>query len=119
MEIIFDKWGYQCYSASSPRQAMRALVDRDFDVIVTDILMPFMDGREFILAAKKCGSRAKIIVVTAYFGMAMKSEIGTEAFPVDAYFTKPFNISDIREAIEKFMKQSTPLAANKRLEPTS
>jgi DNA-binding NtrC family response regulator len=101
----FRSIDFQCYSANSPRDAMRALVDRDFDLIVTDLLMPYMDGREFILAAKKCGSRAKTIVVTVRSRMADSGEIGSEAFPADGYLIKPFHMKELFDIVDRVLKR--------------
>ncbi|OGW30454.1 MAG: hypothetical protein A2X59_07190 [Nitrospirae bacterium GWC2_42_7] len=104
MKQVFRPQHYQCDTALSPREAMKALVARDYALIVTDIMMPFMDGREFVKAAKKCGSRAKIVVVTALSGMADQAGIGTAEFPVDAYFTKPLHFDKFLEEIGKILK---------------
>jgi CheY-like chemotaxis protein len=87
--------GYQCQRATCSREALQLLVERDFDLVITDLMMPdkdglncSMDGRELVLAARRSGSRARIIVLTAFSAMALHAEAGTDKFPCDAFVEK-------------------------------
>jgi CheY-like chemotaxis protein len=107
LKLIMDGDDYQYYTASDPREAMQLLVDRDFNLIVTDIVMPYADGRELVSAAKKSGSRAKIIILSAFSGLVKKSKAGTDEFPFDIFIAKPFNIEELRNAIKLLIGPSS------------
>lgn len=108
--ILKGSMGFQCFKASSPQEAMKYLVERDFDLITIDVLMidedVRMDGRELVLAAKRGGSRAKIVVATAFSGMAKQSEIGTDRFPADGYWWKASGIMKFIELINSLMRET-------------
>ncbi len=104
---LLESRGFQCYEAPSSREAMRLLVERDFDVIITDLMMPSkdsesdrVDGRELVLAAKNSGSRAKVVVMTGYKRMAVGSKVGGDKFPCDAFIVKPFSIPEFLGIVE-------------------
>ncbi|HUW82151.1 MAG TPA: response regulator [Phycisphaerae bacterium] len=94
--------GYECIEAGSSEIAMRILVERDFDVIITDLMMPgrMMDGSVVALVAKNGGSRAKIILATAFgFGGSARR------VPADKLLTKPFLCSELVQAVEEVLQK--------------
>ncbi len=82
------------------------LSDQDFDVILMDIQMPFMDGVEATKAIRSStdpGARKDIpiIALTAY-AMHGDREKFLEA-GMDDYISKPLRIEDLARALNKFM----------------
>jgi CheY-like chemotaxis protein len=102
---ILENKGYQCHCTTSSREAMQILVESDFDLIITDLMMfggrqfNRMDGRELVIAAKKSGSRAKIIVLSAFSVMGVNADIGSDKFPCDLFINKFESLENILSAI--------------------
>lgn len=75
--------------------------DIPFDVIVTDILMPEVDGIEVIRAAKATRPTCRIVAISGGGGLNGPDVYLSLAnvFGVDATLAKPFNITDLCAAI--------------------
>lgn len=78
-----------------PKDALKKL-DESFDLIVTDINMPQMDGLEFL---SQLGGKYEAIVITA--NASVNNAIKAIRLGVKDFLTKPFEIEDLVEAIHK------------------
>jgi DNA-binding NtrC family response regulator len=58
--------GFSVESASDGYQALCRIAEKDFDVIITDLVMKGMDGRELMRNLRQRQIRSSVIVVTAY-----------------------------------------------------
>ena len=66
IKIIFEDMGYTVQTTSDPLQGTEEAVNKDFDLILTDVRMPVRNGAEVTetVLARKPGAR--ILVITAY-----------------------------------------------------
>jgi CheY-like chemotaxis protein/predicted DNA-binding transcriptional regulator AlpA len=62
---ILEGMGHQVYFATDGEQAFKTYMRRSIDVVVTDLLMPHVDGLEFIVALKTLFPDAPVIAVSA------------------------------------------------------
>lgn len=74
---VLRRSGYEVLTATTSSDALRAIVDHEFDLVITDLMMGFesgmapeADGREVVLAVKKSSTKTKVIVFTAYMEMS-------------------------------------------------
>jgi CheY-like chemotaxis protein len=74
-----------------------------FDVLVTDIRMPIMDGIALALAAKRDYPDLLIILMTGYAEQRERAK-GLEAI-VEDVLAKPFSLGDIREAVSSVLER--------------
>lgn len=72
-----------------------------YDVIVTDLRMPEMDGTMFIENLRKFDNEVKVVVITA-FG-SFKSYKKATSLGVVEYINKPVRAKDLKEAILKVL----------------
>ncbi len=95
---------------SDPRDALESLKEKEFDVIVSDIRMPHMDGMEFLRRVQRLRWDVPVIMLTAY---------GTIPSAVDAmklgafhYLTKPFEgrhlLTEIEDALAERGRRQEP-----------
>jgi CheY-like chemotaxis protein len=80
LETYLSRPGITIVTARTSSEALKAIVEHEFDLVVTDLVMPSedgylsqMDGREVALAAKRSSAKTKVVLLTAYILM---SEIG-------------------------------------------
>lgn len=66
LKAILQKEGYQVVSHSTGEMALKELQEKDFDVVITDLRMPGMNGIELIQAAKKVREDLDFIVISGY-----------------------------------------------------
>lgn len=112
---------YNVYEASDGVEALKVLSDKDIDVVISDVMMPNMDGTEFCRKVKSDINTSHIpfILLTA---KAMQDDecYGLEA-GADDYLTKPFNMSILKLRIAKFIewKKRSKKLFEKELEITT
>jgi YesN/AraC family two-component response regulator len=100
----FIKAPYDCevVTASSAEDALDKLEDGFFDLIITDIAMPGMDGLELLSIIKSRTPETKVIIITAYG----TDEREDRAYKIgaDRYIEKPFDISELRNLVFKMIE---------------
>ncbi len=100
---------YRIIEASDGQEGMIAALETIPDLILSDIMMPKMDGYEFSSAIRKDEktSHIPIIMLTAKAGIDEKIE-GLET-GIDDYLTKPFNARELRVRVKNLILQRKEL----------
>jgi len=98
LEIMLSKEGYKVSSSGSGKEALRMLNDTIYDLIVSDVQMPGMNGIELLRNVKEVCPDTTVIMITAY----ASTESGVEAMKAGAYdyITKPFKVDEIKLIIK-------------------
>jgi diguanylate cyclase (GGDEF)-like protein len=101
-EVLKDE-GYDIELAASGDEAVKRLEQDHFDIVLTDIVMPGMDGLGVVAAARQLPTDIDVIVMTGYASM----ETAVESMKLGAadYITKPFNIDQIRIIVANVVKE--------------
>lgn len=90
---VLEKNGYTVTGVSNGREALEATDETYFDLIITDIMMPEMDGYELVRLMREAGSSIPFLMITA------KNEFDDmrEGFlaGADDYMTKPVNVNEM------------------------
>lgn len=102
LEIMLRKEGYEVKAFSSASQALEYCRESRYDLVITDLRMPGMDGVAFLKSLKEMDPEALVIMVTAYASV----DNAVEAIKAGAhdYFTKPFNIVEVKQNIRNALK---------------
>ena len=90
---VLMKNGYSVKGVSNGKEALDA-IDRDyFDLIISDIMMPIMDGYEFVHILRESGNTIPVMMITAKdaFDDMQKGFI----FGTDDYMVKPINVNEM------------------------
>ena len=102
---IFARQGHETVEAENGRQALLHLDSSPgFDLIVTDLFMPEMDGIETLRHIKKEWPGTKVIVISGggnRTGLDMLPV--AEKFGADRTFTKPFDPVELAQAVEELL----------------
>jgi CheY-like chemotaxis protein len=95
---MLERCGYTVATALNGKQGMDLVNESRPDVIITDIIMPIMDGYEFFKQLRKESFTAKIpvIILTARPNM----EDSFRALGVNGFVTKPFTSENLIDKIE-------------------
>ncbi|HEX03828.1 MAG TPA: response regulator, partial [Bacteroidetes bacterium] len=96
------KNGHHVEIFTSGIEAMKRLVEKKFDIVVTDIRMDEIDGIEVMTRVMKLYPSTKVIIITGYATI----ETAREALAKGAFdfIAKPFRPNDLRTIIEKAIK---------------
>ena len=103
LRILLEGEGYDVVSASDGLDGA-SYIERDiFDLVITDIKMPGLDGFELLKKIKDISPETLVIMVTA-FGT---TESAIEAMKLGAYdyINKPFNVDEIRLIVRKALEK--------------
>lgn len=84
---------YDVDTAPDGRSAVANLRDRTYDLMITDLRMPGMDGLTLIHEAKRLAPRLPVVIITAHSTEA--TAIESVNLGVSGYLTKPFRIAKI------------------------
>lgn len=94
---------YRVECATNGVEALARMAVKNFDLMLTDINMPVMDGMELIRQVKAQKKSPVIIVITAY--ASTQSAIDALKFGVYDYITKPFNLDMVSNAVERALEK--------------
>ena len=97
---------YEVNSAADGQSALDALKDTDFDLLITDLRMPGMDGLTVIRQARRLSPSLPIIIITGYSTEA--SAIEAINLGVCGYLTKPFRLPRILSVAARALGEPTP-----------
>lgn len=86
-------------TTESPRMALDMCRRTRFDVIMSDLVMPQMNGLEFLQEARLVDPDAAIIMITGY--PSIESAVEAIRRGAHDYVTKPFKIEEIKHKIDK------------------
>ena len=100
ISIFLRHDGAEVATADNGQAGLEAIHQKDFDVVLMDIQMPVMDGRQAMTALKAMGYTRPVIALTA---RAMKDEREQSlGLGFSAYLTKPISRADLTFAVESF-----------------
>ena len=91
--------GYEAVALADPHQALATVATRDFDVVVTDLRMPGIDGMALLASVHERRPTVPVIMLTAH-GTIPDAVAATRA-GVFAFLTKPFDSAELLDAIAR------------------
>ena len=104
IELKLKKEGYEVIAASDGKEALNAITEKDPDMVITDIMMPYASGLEIVSLLRKEGSKKiPVIMLTAM----EQEKVVMEAFELgaDDYITKPFSLNELVIRVKKLKAQ--------------
>jgi len=83
--------------------ALARLAFDEYQVLITDLKMPGINGLTLAAAARSLHPTIGIILMTAYGSREVEAE--AEQLMVDGYLTKPFHMERLRDIVEKILQE--------------
>ncbi len=102
--LALRKQGYETLSASDGVTASQLLEQNFVDMVITDIMMPNMNGYEFVKYLRSFNKEIPIIIITARDDFSSKQEgyhLGT-----DDYMVKPIDVNELCLRVEALLRRS-------------
>lgn len=96
---ILKKEGYQTSYANNGQEALEILKQEKFDAVLTDWMMPKMDGIELAMQIRKRIKPSPVILFITALDSRQAREKAMEA-GADDYIAKPYHIEDIKERLQ-------------------
>ncbi|MCK5168908.1 MAG: response regulator [Bacteroidales bacterium] len=101
IKIVLDDEGYKTDKAGDGEAALAKIKENNYDVIITDIKMPNMDGLEATREIKKTNPEIPIVAQTAY-AMENDERLSLEA-GCNSYLSKPIKATKLIETLSTFL----------------
>ena len=105
--------GFEAVGALNANEAYDAMYGNIFDLIISDIMMPGIDGYEFAKTVRELNQEIPILFVTARDDFESKRK-GFRA-GIDDYMVKPIDLEELVLRMEALMRRSK-IASNKKIE---
>jgi two-component system, NtrC family, response regulator PilR len=101
--IYLRREGYRIEAAAGGKEALSVLNARTFDVVITDLRMPDVDGLAILAEAKRLHPDTEVIVVTAF--STTETAIAAMKAGAHDYLTKPFKIDEVGLVVARAMEK--------------
>jgi DNA-binding NtrC family response regulator len=112
--IIKGKTDFSILTTGTSLEVPQILEENEFDIIITDLKMPGMDGLDILKYIKEKDRLEQVIIITA-FG-TLETAMEALANGVFDYITKPFKKEQIIFTVDRALKYQSAIKENKRLE---
>ncbi|MEM9750953.1 MAG: response regulator [Pseudomonadota bacterium] len=101
LKNALEKAGHSVVDASQGDDALTELQLRQFDLLLTDIVMPVMDGIELARRASEIDPDLRIMFITGFAAVALNPN---NRAPEDAkVLSKPFHLRELVQEVERMM----------------
>ncbi|MFH1930970.1 MAG: sigma-54 dependent transcriptional regulator [Pseudomonadota bacterium] len=104
---FLKKLGYQVDCACNGSEGLNKFHLSSYDLIITDIRMPSLDGIEFLRHVKEIEhSLAEVIIITGHGDM--DNAVKSLKYGANDYFMKPIDVRELASAVKRCVERHTP-----------
>ena len=103
IEVLLTEEGYEVQTASSGEEALRVLDHAVFDVILTDLVMPIMNGTDLVQRVKERDPDQDIVVITGV--VDVRSAVDAMKVGATDYLLKPFDRTTLATALDSILQR--------------
>tara|TARA_R110002049_G_scaffold76250_4_gene196115 strand:- start:46343 stop:50302 length:3960 start_codon:yes stop_codon:yes gene_type:complete len=113
----FKKEGFAVFEAKNGVEALEIINSKQVDIVVSDIMMPKMDGLDLCKHIKENSEASHIPVILLSAKSDVESKIGGLEIGADAYITKPFKFKHILAMVNNLLESREQLRKKYMEEP--
>ena len=115
LDDYFEKRGFNVISLRSGSDAVGMLSsgEEQFDIVLTDLVMPGVDGMDVLSAARGHNPLVHVVVMTGY--SSLKTAIESIRCGAFDYLAKPFELVEIEIVVNRIIEHQRLAAENQRL----
>jgi two-component system cell cycle response regulator CpdR len=99
--------GYDVVAVSCGTEAVPYLATQHFDLLLSDIVMPEMDGIELAQRCAEVSPDTKVIFITGFAAVALKAN---HESPAARVLSKPFHLKDLVMEVQRTFGLQTPMS---------
>ena len=103
LQTLLSKVGYEVTTVEKGEEALRRIKRGNFDLVITDIKMPRVDGLDILKAARKKDEDALVILMTAY--ASLESAISAINQGAYDYLMKPIEFPELKLTIQRALEK--------------
>ena len=98
LSVILRSMGFEVALAKNGFEAFTLFVESSFDVVLTDLQMPIMDGSRLAHLIKEISPQTRVILLTGADMATVQEKV--ESGLLDSVMFKPFKIDDLQNAVQ-------------------
>ena len=102
IQVVLEDEGYKTNTSSDGIDALAKIKENNYDIVITDIKMPNMDGMELLREANKISPETFFIIMTAY--ASVKTAISAIREGAYDYLMKPIEFEDLLLRLKRLSK---------------
>jgi CheY-like chemotaxis protein len=102
---VLRRGGHDVTVSETADEALETLRTASFDLLLTDVVMPGMDGFDLLRRVKAVHPSVKVIVLTGYARMQSISDF--LLYGADDYLAKPFQVHELVAAVDRATRSAT------------
>lgn len=109
---VLIKNGYSVKEVTNGRDALETLENEYMDLIISDIMMPVMDGYEFVRELRDSGNNTPVMMITAkdaFDDMRLGFLSGS-----DDYMVKPINVNEMVLRVQALLRRAQMISERKQ-----
>lgn len=99
LQAVLERAGFEVVALSDSRAALRVLDEEEFDVVVTDLNMPEVDGFTVLHQSKLIHPDTPVVIITAYG--TLDSAVNALKLGAFDFISKPFEQEELLRVIRK------------------
>lgn len=103
----FEMEGYEVVGVTSGEKALQVLSESDFDVVISDFMMPEMSGLEFLAKSKALCANKKFPIFIFSTGAVDVNESDVKLKGASAIIIKPFDIDELINLVRNEFKKAS------------
>ena len=100
---VMEPDGARVSEAVNGREGLAALQQDAADLVLVDLMMPVMDGMEFLEQARRLYPHLAVVVITGY--ATLEKAVAAMKQGADDFLAKPFKPKELRLVVERLVKQ--------------
>jgi DNA-binding response OmpR family regulator len=100
---LMKEEGYNVDSADNGQKALEMIKEKDYDVVLSDLIMPVMGGMELLRNIKQIKPETSVIFITG-FG-TIENAVEAIKDGTSDYITKPFKVDELQIKIKKILEE--------------
>jgi two-component system cell cycle response regulator CpdR len=105
LERALTRAGYEVHAFANGAEAYARLSQEPFSLLLTDIVMPEMDGIELARRASELDPALKIMFITGFAAVTLNSDEGNGRRPDARVLSKPFHLKELVSEIDALLAQ--------------
>ena len=110
LEIMLQRMGHVVTASEDGADALQRLREDTFDLVISDLRMPGLDGDQLLAQLRKIGNKTPFIIVTAHG--SVQSAVSTMRQGAHDYILRPFDIDTIKLSIDRVLTSQEVLRQN-------